>query len=364
MGADPVRLGIIGANPERGWASMTHLPAAAAVAEIELVAVATTRQASAEAARDRYGAAHAFADARALIAHPDVEAVTVAVKVPDHFELVRAALEAGKHVYCEWPLGADTDEARELQGLAARKGLHTIVGLQTGRSAAVARIRELVASGAIGRLLSATISDKSAYGGAQIKAEQVWSADPANGLSIFTITVGHGLEILHRVAGPFRELSATLATRYPQATVVETGELIPVTVPDQVAITGVLADDSVVSAHFRAGVPYDNGFRLDLHGTEGSLHFAATPSLYHAVPTVEQTGLDGKRTAVAVPAGHPGVGDGPAAFVAQLYQDLATAIRTGETVGPDFAYAVSRHRLLDAIRAASAGRRVGPEGAL
>ena len=358
MRADPVRLGIIGANPERGWASMTHLPAAAAVAEIDLVAVATTRQESAEAARDRYGAAHAFADGRALIAHPDVEAVTVAVKVPDHFELVRAALEAGKHVYCEWPLGADTDEASQLAELAARRGLHTIVGLQTGRSAAVGRVRELIGSGAIGRLLSATISDKSAYGGEQIRAEQVWSADPANGLSIFTITVGHGLEILNRVAGPFRELSATLATRYPHATVIETGELIPVGVPDQVAIAGVLADDSVVTTHFRAGVPYDNGFRLDLHGTLGSLHFASTPSLYHAVPTVEHTNRDGERSAVEVPAGHPGVADGPVAFVAQLYQDLATAIRTGETVGPDFAYAVSRHRLLDSIRTASEdGRR-------
>jgi predicted dehydrogenase len=249
------------------------LPAAAAVAEIELVAVATTRQESAAAARDRYGAARAFADAGELIAHPDVEAVSVAVKVPEHFELVRAALEAGKHVYCEWPLGANTDEARQLQELAAGLGLHTIVGLQTGRSVAVRRVRELVSSGAIGRLLSATVSDKSAFGGAQLEAARIWTADSANGVSIFTISVGHGLDILNRVAAPFRELSATLATRYPQATVVETGELVQITIPDQVAIEGVLTDGSVVTAHFRGGLPYGNGFRLDLHRTEGSLHF-------------------------------------------------------------------------------------------
>ena len=39
---------------------------------------------------------------------PDIDLVTVATRVPDHRELVLAALAAGKHVYCEWPLGAAT----------------------------------------------------------------------------------------------------------------------------------------------------------------------------------------------------------------------------------------------------------------
>jgi predicted dehydrogenase len=59
------------------------------------VGVATTRTETARAAARRFGARHAFDDARALIAHDDVEAVTVAVKARDHHAPVRAALEAG-----------------------------------------------------------------------------------------------------------------------------------------------------------------------------------------------------------------------------------------------------------------------------
>src|SRR4051794_12756829 len=123
---DPLRPGIIGANPDRGWASRAHLPAAAACEQVELVAVATTRIESAAAAAQRFGARDAYADPFELIADPQVDAVTVAVKVPEHFALVRAALDAGKHVYSEWPLGTNTGEAEALRDLAAQRRLHTV----------------------------------------------------------------------------------------------------------------------------------------------------------------------------------------------------------------------------------------------
>jgi predicted dehydrogenase len=117
--SDRLRVGVIGANPDRGWASRTHLPAVASSKHVELVAVATTRLESASEAAKRFGARSAYADPRELIADPSVKAVTVAVKVPEHFELVRAALEAGKHVYSEWPLGTTTQEAVELRRYAS-----------------------------------------------------------------------------------------------------------------------------------------------------------------------------------------------------------------------------------------------------
>ena len=79
--------------------------------DFEISAVCTTRQDSADAAARHYGVPLAFCDAEKLARHPDVDLITISVKVPDHYLPVMAAIEAGKHVYCEWPLGRNTDEA-------------------------------------------------------------------------------------------------------------------------------------------------------------------------------------------------------------------------------------------------------------
>jgi predicted dehydrogenase len=179
--SEPLRVGIIGANPARGWASRAHLPAIAASNDVELVAVATTRIGSATEAARKFGARSAYANPLELVADPQVEAVTVAVKVPDHLALVQAALEAGKHVYCEWPLGANTVQAVALRDLAAKRGLHTVVGLQSARAAQIARARELVGEGRIGRVLSATLRSAAAIGGPSTSAADAWRADAANG---------------------------------------------------------------------------------------------------------------------------------------------------------------------------------------
>ena len=96
-----IRVGIVGANPSRGFASIAHIPALQALPDFEISAVSTTRQDSADAAARHYGVPLAFSDAEKLARHPDVDLVAVSVKVPDHYVSVMAAIDAGKHVYCE-----------------------------------------------------------------------------------------------------------------------------------------------------------------------------------------------------------------------------------------------------------------------
>jgi predicted dehydrogenase len=105
-----IQVGIVGVSPDRGFASIAHIPALQALPEFEITAVCTTRQESAAAAARHFGVPLAFSDAAKLAQHPDVDLVTVSVKVPDHYVPVMAAIDAGKHVYCEWPLGRNTDE--------------------------------------------------------------------------------------------------------------------------------------------------------------------------------------------------------------------------------------------------------------
>ena len=80
-----IRVGIVGASPNRGFASIAHIPALQALADFEIRAVCTTRQDFADAAAKHFGVPLAFSDAEKLARHPDVDLVTVSVKVPDHY---------------------------------------------------------------------------------------------------------------------------------------------------------------------------------------------------------------------------------------------------------------------------------------
>src|SRR2546423_15311130 len=130
-----IRVGIIGANPNRGWAAQAHIPALRSLADdFEITALSTSRRESADAAGERFGVPLAFDNTQDLVNSPDVDVVAITVKVPHHFELAHAALGAGKAVYCEWPLGNGLTEAEKLATLAKKKGVLAVAGRQGPRA--------------------------------------------------------------------------------------------------------------------------------------------------------------------------------------------------------------------------------------
>ena len=106
-------------------------PRSLALPEYDLAAVCTTRQETAEESAKAYGARKSYWDFREMVADPEIDVVDVCVRAPSHYEVAMAALEAGKHVFCEWPLGANSAQADEMASLAEAKGVRTMVGLQS-----------------------------------------------------------------------------------------------------------------------------------------------------------------------------------------------------------------------------------------
>jgi len=152
--AKKLRLGFVGANVHSHWASQSHFPALRASPDVEMTAVCTSRPETAEEARKVFGAKLAFHDFREMVASPEIDAVAVVIKVPLHYEPTKAAIEAGKHIYTEWPLGRTTAEAEELTALARKKGVLTVVGLQSRVSPALNYMKELIDAGYVGEVLS------------------------------------------------------------------------------------------------------------------------------------------------------------------------------------------------------------------
>jgi predicted dehydrogenase len=361
-------VGIIGVNPAWGWAVTAHIPALRALPNYEVRALSATSLDAARAAGEAFGVAAVFSNHDELVAQPDVDVVAVTVKVPHHRELVLAALAAGKAVYCEWPLGRDLDEAREMAALAAAEGRRTVVGLQARQAPAIEFVRELLRDGYVGEVLSTTLVGLSIRGDFVVQPN-AYMLEKANGANLLTVALGHSLDTLNLVLGEFVELSAVSARRRPIITIEGTGEQIVKTAADQIAVIGTLASGATASVHVREAVAGGTGFLWEINGSDGTLRITADAALPEIFPLTVAGSRGGSEPAeLAVPAALTakwpaltGLEGAPAYNVGRAYAAFAADIDNGTHTAPDFADAVQRHELIAAIeKAAATGERVKP----
>jgi predicted dehydrogenase len=355
-----LRIGIVGASPTRGWGRLAHLPALVALPEFDLVAVATSRPETARATAAEFGVPLAFGDPEALIGHEDVEVVAITVKVPEHDHLVRSALEAGKHVYVEWPLGIDLAQAAALAELSAASPGQHVVGLQGCFAPGASFLRELIDSGSLGRPLAVSLVAAGGPGGSIVEQGSAYTADPASGATVLSITTGHVLATLEPALGGLQDVSALVASVNDVAVVAETGERIALRSPDQVALNGTLPGGLVLSIVVQGstspGVP---SFDMRVVGTEATLAVRAAElgGIHRAAWKISRASLDGSVEELSVPerfAPIPsGVPAGPPRNVALAYRHFAEAIAEGRPAEPSFARAVHYHELLAVIERAS-----------
>jgi predicted dehydrogenase len=365
VSAGRLGVGIVGLSASGGWAATAHVPALAALNTYELLGVAGSNLQSATAAGEKYGVPLRFANARELAEHDAIDLVVVAVKVPHHLELVRAALEAGKMVYCEWPLGRNLAEAEAMADLAARKGLRTVIGLQARAAPTFRYLRDLVADGYVGEVLSTSVVASGLNWGATFRPGGEYLLDRGNGATMLSVPFGHTVDVLTMVLGEFSELVATVALRRPEARHRETGEIQSMTAEDQVAVSGTLAGGAVASLHFRGGLSRGTNFLWEINGTDGDVQI--TQDFAHpqfGLVTLRAAHRDEPElTELAVPARYQLVSaldgrENEAAFnIAHNYAQLHDDVSSGNSTAADFAHAVRRHRLLSEIEHSAATDR-------
>jgi len=364
-GPKRIRVGIIGASPDRGWAADAHIPALKSLSDdFEITALSTSRRESADAASKLFGVPVAFDNHQDLVNRADVDVVAITVKVPYHLELATAALEAGKAVYCEWPLGNGLIEAQTLAALAKKKGVLAVVGLQARSAPSVAYVRDLIKQGYVGEVLSTSLIG-SGYGwGPTVPPFNAYLNDKKNGATMLSIPLGHTVDALCHCLGEVRELAATMTVRRKSFTIEGTGERkLPMATEDQVCVTGLLDGGAALSIHYRGGLSRGTNLLWEINGTEGDLQLTA--AVGHA-QMFEMTvrGAKGAQSALEVlpvPQQYwstPPRGQDLSTNVAQAYARFARDYREGTHFCPTFDDAVTRHRMLDAIeKSAASGQR-------
>lgn len=334
------KVGIIGVSPDRGWAQTAHIPALKVLPAYEIAAVTS---------RHKLNDFTVYESVAELVQSPDVDLVVVAVKVPLHYEMISAAIAAGKNVFSEWPLGRNLQEAEALASLAATQGVKTYIGLQSRLVPAVRFIRDYIQQGNIGEVLSTSmIGSGIIYGDITLQAND-YTVDAVNGAGMLNVVFANAVDALVSVLGEFTELSATTAVRRKTSRVPETGEEIPVGVPDQVAVTGVLQSGAVASVHFRGGTLPGTNLLWEINGTKGDIQITAPGGSLAVFEVAVKASKDGVMEPLPIPAGYSKLPLTPGSVV-EVYQ----AIQDGQA--PTFEDAVLRHRMIAAIeRAAETG---------
>ncbi|MCH2676008.1 MAG: Gfo/Idh/MocA family oxidoreductase [Dehalococcoidia bacterium] len=355
--AEKIRLGFVGANVNSTWSSQSHYPALLASPDVELTAVCTSRPESAEEARQAFGAKLAFHDFRDMVVSSEIDAVAVVVRVPLHYDPTKVAIEAGKHVYTEWPLSRTTAEAEELAKLAKERGVQTAVGLQSRVSPALLYIKELIDSGYVGEVLSCHVTTMR-DGALQRPSSRNWNLDISQGANTLTIANGHVIDALRMVLGDFKRVACMVTTQINPIYEPDTEKSVEPSSPDNVRVSGQLERGAAVSVHVGA-VPWaGTGYRMEIYGREGTLVTTGSVSsqrgemlrVQGAQGSQELMDLTIPNRFVYVPDDFP---KGDPFNVGQMYALFADAIRTGQNRLPTFDDAVDLHRFLDTIKRAS-----------
>lgn len=358
MSHDPIRVGVIG---QGFWATTAHLPVLHHLPQYEPAAVASRDASRAQQTARRFGIPRVYGDVARLIDDPEIDLVAILTPAPTHAVLARAAIEAGKDVYVEWPLTTSSSESAALLESAETAGVRHLVGLQRRMGPSIRYARDLVRQGYVGQIRGVRISVGTGDFGFPRPSEREWTLDPDNFTHLLSVYGGHFLDTLFQIVGPPVDVSAVTqhvpgATGSPEAT--ESVRRRPV---DEVMMTGTLQRGGLFGVHIEGAQSVPTGLSIDITGTDGVLHirndhtFAEVDNTIHGA-SAEQVGL----TALTVPASYRSLAaDGVGQTVldlAYLYSAYAADEHRTDVAVPTFADAVDLHRVIDVVSSsASAG---------
>lgn len=326
---------------------------------------------------ERVGFERTTADWRAVIEHPAVEAISVTTPNAMHRELAIAAIEAGKHVWVEKPVGRGLADTVAVAEAARRAGVVSGVGFCYRFAPAVQHARRLIEAGEIG--------DVNHYRGVFL-ADYANRPDAAASWRFFRADAGSGalgdlmahiVDMTHYLVGPIERLSgrtATMIPRRPPLAVgagthfsrVETDELVDVENEDWAgalvelgggALGSLEASRVIVGPHVQ--------MRFEVHGTKGALAWELERMNELERFQLAEDGQDEGYMRVVAGAQHPDFAAfQPGAGVPMGYDDLRVlearnflaSVRDGEQGAPGLDEMVAAARVLDSIeRSAESG---------
>ncbi|MBI5670525.1 MAG: Gfo/Idh/MocA family oxidoreductase [Chloroflexi bacterium] len=349
-----MKAAIIGAS----FAKAAYLPALKTIDDVEIVAVASARLDSAKATADAFGVPNAYDDWRAMLEQHPVDFVGIATPTVHHAPMTLAALDCGAHVLCEKPMAMNADEARQMLERAEAWGRVHAIGHELRFNPNRRKIRDLIASGAIGSVRHVNIVNISGTWGdpASRPAGDWWSLAEMGGGRLGA-NGSHQIDLLRFWLGEVGAVSGQMATMVADRIDKQTGQPWTATADDQVSFTAEMQNGALASVFISSAARHTIGNSTQIFGSEGTIRLADADEKL----LVARVGEDFQDMSEGDPnMSLPGVGKGIwNVSVVGMMREIIAAIR--EARAPQgvatFADGLQTQKVMDAIRQSSRERR-------
>ncbi len=349
-----VKVAIVGAS----FARQAMLPAFRTIPDVEVVAIASARLASAQSAAADFGVPNAYDDWQAMIASHPVDLVCVVTPTVYHAPITLAALDAGANVLCEKPTAMNAAEARTM--LYRAEGLHRIhmIDHELRFNPTRRKLKALIDSGYIGKVRHIQIVNISPGNGdpaSRVKTD--WLSDAAMGGGRLGANGSHQLDLLRWWLGDIGAITGHVATMVAQRTDKNTGEPWTATADDEVSFFAEMKNGALATVVLSGAARHGAGNYVQIFGSEGTILLSNDDEKLR----VARAGEDFQDMSQTDPnASLPGIGKGiwNVSFVA-LANELIGAIRERRPLreGATFADGLKTQEAIDAVKQSWAERR-------
>lgn len=349
-----MKVGIIGAS----FAQAAYLPALAHVDEAEVVAIASGRLSSAQAAARKYNVPHAYDDWQAMLAAHAFDLVCIATPTVLHAPQTLAALKAGAHVLCEKPTAMDAGEAQAMLDAAQAANRLHMIDHELRFNPNRVRIATMIANGDLGEVRHvniANIGNSWAHPASRPKGDWWSMADQGGGR--LGANGSHQVDMLRWWLGEVAWVTGAAPIVIPDRKDKTTGEAWTATA-DDLAWMGLEMESGAPAQVFMSGVAAHNiGNVTQVFGSKGTitldngdekLWFARAGQSFEEITETDPN--------ADLPGLNPGIWN---VSVVAAMQELTGAIREGRplTRGATFADGLANQKVLDAVRVSGAERR-------
>jgi predicted dehydrogenase len=365
-----------------GWMGKVHSRAYQALPVVfpelgikpRLVIAADTAQDRVDYAVDVLGYEKGTLDYHEVLNNPDVDVVSICAPNFLHAEISIAAAKAGKAFWVEKPAGRGAEDTEAIEAAAEAAGVLSTVGFNYRHAPAVEHIKELIASGQLGRITNFRGVFFADYSSEPNGALSWRFVRKLAGSGVLGDLMGHLVDLIHYMAGPIGEVSGMTSTIHTERPVqlmgvgthfdvIEGGEKKPVENEDYAGMMVRLADNAIAAGAVgtleasRVAVGPRASYNFEIYGTEGSVmwDFERMNELQVAI------GRTGKHLGYQRVMVAPGFGEfgafQPGAGTAMGYDDLKvieakkflTAYLGGEPENSNIHDAVAAARVNDAV---------------
>lgn len=377
--ADKLRLGIIGAN----WNLIGHLPAWRMLPGIEVAAICTSRQETAEAAARAHDIPKVFWDWRQMIADPDIDLIDAGTHPSLRQDIVLAAMKAGKHIYNANPFTTDMAKARETLAVQRDNGIVAAVDAQFQWIPQFRQMKRMIDEGYIGETyniglrlhfhmmrdgeIAYPFTARTGWG-----LPYYWLGERSSGASVLRNLGGHALHLLLFLFGPVQSVVCDLDTKLKSWHFGDRPDIAPDTA-DTCNLMLRFASGAMAQLNIGWAVADGRGFEIEIAGSHGRLR-AQSPGGF---PDTVSTQLWGAQATMRTPADIleqpiaiaddlrvvPGTrvtmeDERPLVFaMSSLFRSLEEGIRTGSPVRPGFDEALAVQQIVEAAELADRERR-------